>query len=384
MRFHRYLVAFTLVIAMLFGATALAQSLDIKAKSAILIDANTGVVIYDKNSHDKVAPASITKMMTLKLALEAIRDGKISKDDLVTVSKRAWEVGGSTMFLNVGDKVKVSDLLQGIAVASGNDATISIAEHMSGSVEAFAQRMNERAQSLGLKETHFENPHGLDAPNHYMSAHDIAMLARDSINTIPEILQYHSQPSFTYNGINQLNRNPLLGSYPGADGLKTGMTDNAGYSLAGTAKQGDTRLIAVVMGEASEEIRQEEMVKILNHGFKNYETATVLQQGQPAGNPVPVRRGVDNTLEAVTAHPLVATIPKGELAKVEQKAETVTDLTAPIAKGQKVGRVVALYEGKELGAVDLVAAKDIGKAGFFKNLWQSIADFFRGLVRFRS
>ncbi|MGE5654564.1 MAG: D-alanyl-D-alanine carboxypeptidase family protein [Bacillota bacterium] len=384
MRFNRCIIAFGIIMVMLFGSSVFAQSIDVKAKSAILIDASTGYVIFDKNAHEKVAPASITKMMTLKLALEAIRDGKISKDDMVTVSKRAWEVGGSTMFLNVGDKVKVGDLLQGIAVASGNDACIAIAEHMSGSVDEFAQRMNQRAQSLGLKETHYENPHGLDAPNHYMSAHDIAMLARDSINSIPEILQYHSQPSFTYNGITQQNRNPLLGNYPGADGLKTGMTDNAGYSLAGTAKQGDTRLIGVVMGEANEEIRQEDMIKLLNHGFKNYETATVLQQSQPVGNQVPVRRGVSNTLEAVTASPLVATIPKGELAKVEQKAETVPDLTAPIAKGQKVGRVVAMYQGKEIGAVDLVAAKDVGKAGFLKSLWQSIIDFFRGLVRFRS
>lgn len=383
MRCRRYLVALVLAVLTLCVSVAQAQGLEIKAKSAILIDASTGYVIFDKSANEKVAPASITKMMTLKLALEGIRDGKISKDDVVTVSKRAWEVGGSTMFLNAGDKVKVGDLLQGIAVASGNDACITIAEHMSGSVEAFVQKMNERAQSLGLKETHYENPHGLDAPNHYMSAHDIVMLARDSINTIPEILQYHAQPSFTYGGITQQNRNPLLGSYPGADGLKTGMTDNAGYSLAGTAKQGDTRLIAAIMGDASEEIREEDMVKLLNYGFKNFETATVLQQSQPVGSPVAVRRGVDNTLEAVTISPLVATIPKGELAKIEHKAETVTDLTAPIAKGQKVGRVVALYQGKEIGAVDLVAAKEIGKAGFFKNLWQSIVDFFRGLVRFR-
>jgi D-alanyl-D-alanine carboxypeptidase (penicillin-binding protein 5/6) len=191
---------------MSFTPVAYAQGLEVKAKSGILIDATTGYVIFEQNSHERVAPASITKMMTLKLTLEAIKSGKISRDDVATVSKRAWEIGGSTMFLNVGDKVKVGDLLQGVAIASGNDACITLAEYISGSVETFVQKMNERAQQLGLKDTHFDNPHGLDSPTHYMSAYDVAMLARDNILNTPEILQLHSQRSFTYNGITQQNR----------------------------------------------------------------------------------------------------------------------------------------------------------------------------------
>jgi len=239
---------------MMFQVNTLAQ-FESSAESAILIDAVTGQVLYEKNPDTAMPPASITKIMTLLIGFEALEQEKVKWDDQIIISEKAWRTGGSEMFLLVGDKVSFSDIMTGISVVSANDGCVALAEHLYGSEEAFAEVMNNRAQELGLSNSKFVNSNGLPAEGHVMSARDISTLARHLILKHPKILELESQTEFTYNGILQYNRNPLLGVFPGADGLKTGWTDEAGYCIVGTAQQNDQRLIGVVLKTKNENER---------------------------------------------------------------------------------------------------------------------------------
>lgn len=364
----------------LTGFTVKADAMELSAKAALLMVAETGQVLYEKNSKASMAPASITKVMTLYLTMEALEKEQIHKDDIVTVSQRAWEIGESSMFLNHGDQVTVDLLIQGLAVVSGNDAAIALAEHISGSVEDFVAKMNEKALELGMTQSHFQNPHGLDAVNHRMSAEDIAILCSKLYTNYPEVISYYTQESLTYGGIRQDNRNPLLGIIPGVDGIKTGFTDEAGYSIAVSAKKDDLRLIVVILGCESEEIRRVESATLLEYGFTNFQMYIAATEGEVLGQ-IPVRRGKVDWVDfaAQLNYPII--IENGSESEVTVILVTQTDITAPITQGQEVGHLEISYRNQIQGQVPLVATSEIVKGNIFKIIWQSITEFFNKIVR---
>lgn len=351
------------------------------AGSSILMEASTGQILYEKNADTSVPPASITKLMTLLLGFEAIEEGRAKWDDLVPISEAAWKMGGSKMFLEVGKKISYKDLITGISVVSANDGCIALAEYLSGSEKAFVQVMNERAQKLGLTKTHFENPTGLPAQGHHMSARDIAVLAHYLIQKYPEILQIESQKEFTFNNIQQYNRNPLLGVFPGADGLKTGWTEEAGYCLVGTAKQKDIRMISVVLNTKNDKERLEASQELLNYGFKNFEIVEVKNKGDIVDNlevesgkalTVPVK--VDSDISVI-----MASARKGDIKVIINKS--VNSLKAPVSAGTSVGKLEVQLDGKTLATADISTAEDVSKAGFFKLLMRSIGNFLRSIFK---
>ena len=260
------------------------------AQSAVLMDGLSGQVLFEQNPNLKIPPASFGKVLTLYLAFDALRAGQLKMDDMVTVSERAWRAQGSKMFIKVGERVKVEDLLKGIAISSGNDACIAMAEHLAGSEEVFVSKMNEKAGLLGMKDSQFKNSHGMPAEGQYTTAMDMAILARRYIEDHPEALAFHSTTEYEYNKIRQYNRNTLLQKNIGVDGLKTGHVEDAGYHLAATAKRDGQRMIAVVMGCDKMRKRAQEAEALLDYGFKNFVTVEAVKQGASFG-PVKVRRG---------------------------------------------------------------------------------------------
>jgi len=335
------------------------------AKSAVLMDGLTGQVLYEQNPDLRIAPASFVKVMTLYIVLDAIRAGQIKLDDMVTVSERAWKrtykTDSSSMFLNVGERVKVDDLLKGVAIASGNDACIALAEHLSGSEEAFVSKMNEKAKLLELKDSQFRNPDGMPAEGQYTTAMDMATLAKRYIEDHPEALVYHSTVDFTYNGIPQENRNTLLQKNIGVDGLKTGHVEEAGYHLAATAKRDGQRMIAVVMGCKTKGKRGPEAQKLLEYGFKNFSTVEAVKKGATFG-PVKVRRGKLNQITLIAAESGWATVGKGKENSVSAVPQLPLFIVAPIQKGQVVAKVSVQNEGKVAKDVNLIASSAVEKS----------------------
>lgn len=364
----------------LFPPCARAQ-FESPAGAAILMEASTGEVLYEKNADEAMPPASITKIMTLYIAFEALEKGDVAWDDLVTISVKSWKTEGSRMFLEAGKKVKFGDIIQGISIVSANDGCVAVAEHLYGSEEAFVEVMNQKAKELGLTKTQFKNSTGLPAEGHYMSARDIAVLARRLIERFPQILEIESQREFTFNNIKQPNRNPLLGVFPGADGLKTGWTNEAGYCLVGTAKQKDMRLISVVLNTKDEKERLSASSELLNYGFKNYEIAKISKAGTVIGE-VPVKNGKEKTVSVKIGQSVTTVIPtakKNDIQFVLKEDEEA--LNAPIEKDAPVGSVDIMLEGKTLATVDALATAEVPRAGFFEILFRSIIDFFKSLFR---
>jgi len=331
------------------------------AQAAVLMDAYSGQVLYEQNPNLKIPPASFVKVMTLYLAFDALRAGTLKMEDLVTVSEKAWRIQGSKMFIKVGDRVKVEDLLKGIAISSGNDACIALAEHMAGSEEVFASKMNEKAHLLGLKDTQFKNSHGMPADGQYTTAMDMAILSRRYIEDHPESLAYHSTTEFTFNGIRQYNRNTLLLRGIGVDGLKTGHVEESGFHLAATAKRDSQRMIAVVMGCDRMKKRATEAQTLLEYGFKNFSTVEAVKKGAPFG-PVKVRRGKENKVILAAAEEGRVTVPKGKENGVSVKPELPPNIMAPVQKGQVLAKVLIENEGKVLREVSLISSVDIPKS----------------------
>lgn len=378
-----FLIVFLLLQALALPALAAPDiELELNADSAVLIDAVNGTLLYEKDAHTPRPPASITKVMTLLLAMEDLEAGHVNWDTTVTVSERAWRTGPdeSQMFLNIGQQVSFKDLLKGIDIVSANDACIAVAEHLSGSVELFVQRMNDRAAELGLENSHFANPHGMDDPDHYMSAYDIARLAAYLLRTQPEVITFQSEKEFTFNEIRQFNLNPLLGNYPGADGIKTGSTPNAGYCIAGTSKQQNMRLIGVVLHSDSMKQRQEDIEALLNYGFRNYSLQTLHDEDDVVTR-VPVKRGQKREVALIAAGPVQAVVPVNDSSyRIREEFDLPDAVAAPIKEGDVLGTLLLKNQDGELVAeIELMAGENLKRLGFVPNVLRQTGDFFAGL-----
>lgn len=347
----------------------------ISAPSAILMEASTGQVIFEKNAHEQRNPASITKVMTLIVAFDAIRDGKVKLEDKVTISEEAAAQVGTIIFADEGETFTLGELLQSVAVGSANDAAVAVAEHVSGSVEAFVQAMNQKAQELGMKDTTFRNPTGLSAEGHLTSAYDIALMGRYAALNYPELIKLTSvyeadlQVPWRKNGpvFKLWNNNKLLTWYPGADGLKTGWTEAAGYCLAATASRNGVRMISVIMGADTWKRRNAEAAKLLDYGFANYTAVELAAKDQPVGK-VSVNRGKSVTVEAVPKGPFLVGTLKGQQDKLKPEVRLPKSIEAPVTAGQSLGEIVALVDGQEVARMPLVAAQEVPRATFWESL----------------
>jgi len=342
-------------------------------KSAILIEQSTGQVIAEQNADDRVEPASITKVMAAYVLFTELRADRLKLDDQVRISENAWKggLGGSRMFVNANSNVAAKDLLLGMIVQSGNDATIALAEHLAGTEEAFVQQMNTYAQRIGMKNSHFTNAPGLPDPEHYSTARDIALLSRTMIAEFPEYYEWYSTPEFTFNGIRQYNRNALLRRDESVDGIKTGHTESAGFCLASSAKRGEMRLIAVVMGSKTEETRAQESQSLLNYGFRFYETHTLYAKGQVLAEPK-VWKGEVDKLALGVAEDVLVVIPRGKYEALQARMNLPSLLIAPVEAGQSVGSVRVELDKKLLVERPLVAIAAAPEGG----IWRRTVDGF--------
>ncbi len=336
-------------------------------KSAVLIEFLTGQVIVGQDADARVEPASITKVMAAYVLFHELKAARLKLEDEVLISENAWKkgLGGSRMFIKVNSKVSAKDLLLGMIVQSGNDATIALAEHVAGTEEGFVQQMNAHAQRIGMKNSHFTNSPGLPDPEHYSSAHDIAILSRTMIAEFPEYYTWYSTPEFTFNGIRQYNRNALLRRDDTVDGIKTGHTASAGFCLASSAKRGDMRLIAVVMGSKSEETRAQESQALLNYGFRFYESHKLYAAGQSLAQPKLWKGEVESVALGV-AEDMLVVIPRGKYEQMQARMDVPSLLIAPVEKGQKVGMVRVSLDGKAFAERPLVALAAGPEGGFWR------------------
>jgi len=337
------------------------------AKSYVLMDADTGKIIVQKNAHKELPPASLTKIMTGYVASHELTNSNISLDDSVRVSIKAWKTGGSRMFLQEGTFVDVEDLLRGVIIQSGNDASVALSEHIAGSEDAFADLMNRHADRIGMFNTHYTNATGLPGSNHFTTAADLALLAQASIKDFPEYYKIYSEKEFTYNNINQKNRNKLLWRDPTVDGLKTGHTEAAGYCLVASAIDDGMRLISVVMGTKSQASRAEESQKLLTYGFRFYETHT-LSKANEAIKESKVWMGQQETVSLGVDQEFKTTIPRGQLENISTTVEIDPIIKAPIKKGTRYGTVKLALEGELLAELPLVALQDVDTGSLFKRI----------------
>jgi D-alanyl-D-alanine carboxypeptidase (penicillin-binding protein 5/6) len=363
-------------ILLLFVASALrAEPLpvpkppSIGADAFILEDFDSGRIIADKDSNKPVEPASITKLMSAYAVFKELHSGNITLGDMVTISEKAWRTPGSRMFVEVGKQVSVEDLIQGMIVQSGNDATVALAEYIAGSEDSFAALMNRHAEALGLKDTHFVNSTGLPDPQHYMTARDIALLAAAIIREFPEYYKWYSQKKFTFNDITQYNRNKLLWRDDSVDGMKTGHTDSAGYCLVTSAKKDNMRLISVVLGTDSEKARADASQALLNYGFRFYETHKLYDAGQQLAT-ARVWEGETDTVSLGLNSPLYATVPRGQYKALAASMTINNRIMAPVNKDETLGSVQVQLGDAVIAGKNLVALQGVGEGSF----WQRIVD----------
>ncbi|MCG9720808.1 serine hydrolase [Shewanella sp. Isolate7] len=351
----------------------------VAAKAFILMDYNSGQIIAEENAYESLNPASLTKMMTSYVIGHEIKVGNISPQDKVTISKNAWSKNfpdSSKMFIEVGKQVSVEDLNRGIIIQSGNDACVAMAEHIAGTEDGFVDLMNSWAKQLGMRDSYFENSHGLDSENHKTTAYDMALLGAALIRDVPEEYRVYSEKSFTYNGIKQYNRNGLLWDKSlNVDGIKTGHTSGAGYNLVTSATKDGMRLVSVVMGTASESARKAESKKLLNYGFRFFESITPYKAGDSFvtqkiwyGD----RESVD--LGVTTDTPI--TISRGQVKNLEANYELNKELTAPIAKGETVGRIYFQLNGKDIAQFPLVTLQEVNEGSWFSKLMDYFKQMF--------
>ena len=372
------------IIAFLFAlvpSIVLAQQLPVPpalaAKSWLLIESGSGQTLASQAEDERLEPASLTKLMTAYLTFAALKQGTLKIDQGITVSERAWRTGGSKMFIRVGHQVPVEDLIKGMIVQSGNDACVALAEGIAGSEENFAQMMNREAQRLGMRASSFRNSTGLPDPQHYTTARDLAILAGALIRDFPEdYAKYYTLKEFRYNNITQHNRNRLLWLDPTVDGVKTGHTEAAGYCLISSAKRGPRRLLSVVLGAASDSVRAQESLKLLNYGFQFYDAVQLYAKDQAVSN-LKVWKGASSTLKAGFTSDFILAVPKGFGPKVQADLVSQQPLIAPISAGQVVGTMKVSVDGKPYGEFPVVALETVPQAGFIGRAIDSVRLWFK-------
>ncbi|EJL88513.1 D-alanyl-D-alanine carboxypeptidase [Herbaspirillum sp. CF444] len=382
----KLLAALAATVLSLFALFASAQTLSpptIAAKSWLLMDASANQVIASSDPDLRIEPASLTKLMTAYLAFAALRDKRLSLEQEVNISVSAWKVdpSSSRMFVEPNKSVSIDNLLYGLISVSGNDAAVAVAESVSGTEDAFVQLMNREAQRQGLTNTHFSNPHGLPSPGTYTSAHDLAILCRNLINDFNEYYKrYYSVKEFTYNNITQPNRNRLLWLDPTVDGMKTGYTSSAGYSLITSAHRpvsnGERRLISVVIGTVSDQARTQESQKLLAWGFQNFDVVKLYAEGQPVDTP-DVWKGAQGKIKVGFKNDVYITIPRATADKVKTKLNRNGPLIAPISENAKIGTLQVMLGDKTVTALPVVALESVGPGGFLGRVWDSLRLMFK-------
>lgn len=381
------LVAAVCFVSQVQAAAIIPSPPNVAVSSYVLMDADSGEILASQQPDEIMHPASLTKMMTAYIAESELAAGNIKRDDKVLISEKAWGMGGSTMFIEVGERVPVNELLKGIIIVSGNDASVAMAEHIAGSEGAFAQLMTGTAQKLGMTHSRFQNAAGWPAEDHYSTARDLALLSIHIVKDFPEEYDLYSQKYYQY-GVDkktgkplrrQANRNRLLWTNPYVDGLKTGHIEATGYHLAVTAKRDDRRLVAVLLGAKSEKQRADEAQKLLTYGFRFFENVDVKRAGE-ALQTVKIWKGQTDEITAGINEDLIVTVPRGTGKNLKATLAIDPMLEAPVATGQPIGSVKVMLDDKVVREVPLVAQQSVERGGFFKRIWDSIILFFTGLI----
>jgi D-alanyl-D-alanine carboxypeptidase (penicillin-binding protein 5/6) len=348
----------------------------VNARAYALMDYHSGAILAEHASHERMEPASLTKLMSAYVVFAELKDGKITLDDQVFISKRAWRTEGSRTFADVNTRIRLDDLVKGMIVQSGNDATVALAEHVAGSEEAFAELMNNYAASLNMTGTHFVNSTGLPDPNHYSTAYDMALLAQALIRQFPDYYRYYSIKEYSHNGITQQNRNKLLWRDPTVDGMKTGYTESAGYCLVTSSLRDDMRLISVVLGTKDEEARIVESQKLLGYGFRFFETKLLY----PASKPITQTRiwqGATQELPLGLESDLYVTIPRSSGDKLASETNVSGDVLAPVRKGDQLGKLEVKLDGASIASRPLIAMQDVPEGGFTRRMADRVMMFFQ-------
>lgn len=348
------------------------------AKGYVLMDVDSGQVIASKNPHEKMPPASLTKLMTLYLVFTQLANGTIHLNDKVLISKKAWQTGGSRMFVKVGSEVPVEDLIQGVIVQSGNDATMALAEYVGGNETTFVQMMDQAAKNLGMKDSHFSDPTGLPMPDHLTTPYDLAILARTIIEKFPQYYHFFGEKWFKWNNIRQPNRNRLLWRGIGVDGMKTGHTESAGYCLISSAKQSDTRLLSVVMGTPTDMARANESQALLNYGFRFFQTAQIYKANETITQQR-VWKGEQNKISLGVLNDYSVVIPRSAYKDMKVTLTINPSITAPISKGQALGSINVYVKDKQIASTPLVALSDDDAGSWWTRFWDAIAHWFHNL-----
>jgi D-alanyl-D-alanine carboxypeptidase (penicillin-binding protein 5/6) len=359
------------------AATASATEISpgqIDARSAILVEVSTGAVLFEQNADSPIEPASFTKIATLYLVFDALKQGRIHLEDEVPISETAWRTGGSKMFVGLGTQVPLEEIIKGIAIDSGNDSCVAAAEHVSGSVETFVDAMNRKAKELGMSGTQFLTPHGLPADGQITTARDMATLDTAYLRAFPESLRFHSMKEYSYNNIQQYNRNHLLLKDTTIDGLKTGYIAASGYHLSATSKRDGMRLIAVVMGAQNDKIREREALKLLNYGFRHFTLVQPFQEGQAVAT-AKVWKGQKNEIQIYPEETPAFLIQQNQKNQLKWEINAPADAVAPIRAGQEMGQLVFLVSGQPKRTVALVTRDEVPLGGLLKRGWQSVTNF---------
>jgi len=379
---------FALLVLPFFGATyanaptpsIVASEPKLTAKAYLLIDFDSGKVLAEKNADQKVEPASLTKIMTGYVVFNELKNGNIKMEDKVTISKKAWKMPGSKMFIEVGKKVTVENLIKGMVVQSGNDASVALAEHIAGSEEAFVNSMNQYAKILGMDSTNFENVTGLPSKNHYTTAHDLTKLTSALIRQFPNDYKRYEQKKFTFNGITQYNRNKLLWQDPSVDGLKTGHTKSAGYCLVASATKNNMRIISILLGTESARLRIAESQKLISYGFRFFETHKIYKSGQRL-NDARVWEGQLDNVGAGLVEDLYVTVPRGQYKNLIINSELQPELKAPLEKGQTLGKLTISLHGEPLVEKPLIALSSVEEGSFIKKIMDQMKRLVENLLQ---
>jgi D-alanyl-D-alanine carboxypeptidase (penicillin-binding protein 5/6) len=370
------MVILVFLISLFTPGMLYADTVDVKAEAYVLMDADSGKVLLATNEHKRLAPASMTKLMTLMLAVEDLQNGKVGLKDKVVTSEEAWKMGGSQIYLEPGEEMTYEDMLIAIAVGSANDACVAVAEHLEGTHKNFVERMNREAKMLGLKDTHFVNSNGLSAPDHYTSAYDMAVMARHALN-YPKILEYTAIKEYKLRQGEFVlyNTNKLLWWYQGADGFKTGWTNEAKYCLTSTAKRDGLRLIGVVMASPEKHGNFRDTMKLFNYGFARYGFKNITPRGTVCGV-VKIGKGIQENVEVIAEEDVGSIVKKGDEKKIKAELAIPDYVDAPVKKGQKLGEYLVYNDGQLYKKVNLLAAQDVPRAGLIKQIKKMLAETY--------